>query len=88
MLRWSRALTLPTPEKTPGVRAVHVFNGAGKELRWDGTIVAAVAADTPEQAEDGVRAIKVAYETKPHWVDEEDLPGATPCGRQADQAAW
>ena len=64
-------------EKTPGVRAVHVFNGAGKELRWDGTIVAAVAADTPEQAEDGVRAIKVAYETKPHWVDEEDLPGAT-----------
>jgi xanthine dehydrogenase YagR molybdenum-binding subunit len=64
-------------EKTPGVRAVHVFNGPGKEVRWDGTIVAAVAADTPEQAEDGVRAIKVTYETKPHWVDEEDLAGAT-----------
>ena len=47
-------------EKTPGVRAVHVFNGPGKEVRWDGTIVAAVAADTPEQAEDGVRAIKVS----------------------------
>ncbi|MEC7555737.1 MAG: molybdopterin cofactor-binding domain-containing protein, partial [Planctomycetota bacterium] len=28
-------------------------------------------------AEDGVRAIKVTYETKPHWVDEEDLAGAT-----------
>jgi len=72
-----KTLDTSEAEKTSGVRAVHVFNDVGKELRWDGTIVAAVAADTPEQAEDGVRAIQVSYETKPHWVDEEDLPGAT-----------
>jgi len=76
-----KTLDTADAEKTPGVRAVHVFNGVGKEVRWDGTIVAAVAADTPEQAEDGVRAIKVTYEAKPHWVDEEDLGGATAAKR-------
>ena len=76
-----KSLDTADAEKTPGVRAVHVFNGVGKEVRWDGTIVAAVAADTPEQAEDGVRAIKVTYEARPHWVDEEDLVGATEAKR-------
>ena len=76
-----KTLDVSAAEKTPGVRAVHVFNGVGKEVRWDGTIIAAVAADRPEQAEDGVRAIKVTYETKPHWVDEEDLAGATKAKR-------
>ncbi|MDP7274143.1 MAG: molybdopterin-dependent oxidoreductase, partial [Planctomycetaceae bacterium] len=76
-----KALDVAAAEKTPGVRAVHVFNGVDKEVRWDGTIVAAVAADTPEQAEDGVRAIKVTYEAKPHFVDEEDLPGAAKAKR-------
>ncbi|MFP6703852.1 MAG: xanthine dehydrogenase family protein molybdopterin-binding subunit [Planctomycetaceae bacterium] len=76
-----KSLDTADAEKTPGVRAVHVFNEVGKEVRWDGTIVAAVAADTPEQAEDGVRAITVTYEAKPHWVDEEDLVGATEAKR-------
>ncbi len=76
-----KTLDTAAAEKVPGVRAVHVFNGVGKEVRWDGTIVAAVAADTPEQAEDGVRAIKVTYEAKPHWVDEENLTGATAAKR-------
>ncbi len=64
--------------KIPGVRAVHLFD-AGKvdsEIFWDGTLLAAVAADRPEIAEDGVRAILVEYEVLDHVVDEEDLKAA------------
>ena len=38
-----KTLDVTAAEKTPGVRAVHVFNGVGKEVRWDGPIIAAVA---------------------------------------------
>lgn len=38
--------------------------------RFEGEVVAAVAADTPYQAWDGVRAIKVRYETGPFVVDQ------------------
>jgi xanthine dehydrogenase YagR molybdenum-binding subunit len=69
-------LDVKPAEAIPGVRAVHVFNDAGAEIRWEGTLVAAVAADRPEIAEDGVRAIKVEYETLPFFVDEDDLEAA------------
>jgi xanthine dehydrogenase YagR molybdenum-binding subunit len=71
-----KSLDTSKAEAIPGVRAVHVFNGEGKEIRWDGTLIAAVAADRPEIAEDAIRAIKVEYEVLEHWVDEEDLEGA------------
>ncbi len=38
--------------------------------RFEGETVAAVAADTPYQAWDAVRAIKVSYDVKKHLVDE------------------
>lgn len=58
-------------EAIPGVRAVHVINGEGKTLRYQGDDIAAVAADTEELALDGARAIKVEYEILPHAVTEE-----------------
>ena len=64
-----------------GVHAVEIFNGEGKAVRWDGTIIAAVAAERPEIAEDGVRAIRVEYEAVDHFVDEDDLEGATKAER-------
>jgi xanthine dehydrogenase YagR molybdenum-binding subunit len=60
-------------EKSPGVTAVRVVNGAGKELQWAGQEVAVVAAATELQARDAVRKIKVEYEVLPHLVDEKDL---------------
>ncbi|HEY3328731.1 MAG TPA: xanthine dehydrogenase family protein molybdopterin-binding subunit [Capsulimonadaceae bacterium] len=54
-------------EALPGVRAVIAF--AGKQLRYQGDPVAAVAADTPELAEDAIRAIRVKYDVQPHVVD-------------------
>ena len=46
--------------------------GAGKLVLFAGQPVAAVAADTPEIAEDAVRAIRVEYEVLPHAVRAED----------------
>jgi len=57
-------------EKMPGVKAMHVIAGAGKEVRYQGDDIAAVAAETEEQARDAARAIKVEYEVLPHCVTE------------------
>ncbi|MEO1997894.1 MAG: xanthine dehydrogenase family protein molybdopterin-binding subunit [Planctomycetaceae bacterium] len=70
-----KMLDVEPAKKIEGVRAVHVFNGVDSEIRWDGTLIVAVAADRPELAEDGVRAIKVEYEVLEHFVDEADLTG-------------
>lgn len=69
-------LNLEKAKAVKGVHAVHAFREVGDELRWDGTLVAAVAAERPDIAEDAIRAIVVKYEVLPHWVDESDLEGA------------
>ena len=65
-------------EKLPGVKAVLVIAGAGKKVQYQGDDIAAVAAETEEQARDAVRAIKVEYEILPHVVTEAQAmaPGA------------
>jgi xanthine dehydrogenase YagR molybdenum-binding subunit len=63
-------------EKLPGVAAVYVINGAGKEAQWAGFEIVAVAAASEQLAEDAVRAIRVEYEKLPHLVHEEDLSKA------------
>jgi xanthine dehydrogenase YagR molybdenum-binding subunit len=57
-------------EKMPGVKAVTAIAKAGTTLRYQGDDIAAVAAETEEQARDAVRAIKVEYEILPHVVTE------------------
>ncbi len=71
-------------EKMPGVRAVITGATPGCDIPWygkrsklfdphcrhEGEEVAAVAAETPHQAWDAIRAIKVAYDIRPHIVDE------------------
>src|SRR5436309_9186939 len=60
-------------EAMPGVKAVQVIQGAGKEIQWAGDEIAAVAAVSEEIAEDAARQIKVEYEPMPFLVNEEDL---------------
>lgn len=79
-----KSLDLEDAKKVPGVKAVHAFVKEGDAVNWDGTLIAAVAAERQEQAEDGVRAIKVTYEAKEHFVDEDDLEGAKKAGRTKD----
>src|SRR5262249_25699553 len=81
-----RSLDLAPALRLPGVRAAmsavdfyralmsdkqqRIFDAS--ELRYEGQPVAGVAADTPEQAEDAIRAIRVEYEALPHVVRGED----------------
>lgn len=59
-------------EKMPGVKAVHVIAGEGRELYYAGDEILALAADTEEHAHDALRAVKVDYEVLPFVVLEED----------------
>lgn len=64
-------------EKIPGVKAVYVSTEK-KFVKFEGDPVAAVAAVSPEIAEDGIRAIRVQYRKLPHVVtpDEAIRPDA------------
>jgi xanthine dehydrogenase YagR molybdenum-binding subunit len=59
-------------EAMPGVKATHVHKGPGSELFYAGDEIAAVAAETEEQARDAVRAIQVKYQILPHVASEEE----------------
>ena len=65
-----RSIDTSAAEKLPGVKAVVVIAKEGATLRYHGDDIAIVAAETEEQARDGVRAIKVDYEVLPHCVTE------------------
>ncbi len=57
-------------EKMPGVKAVKIINGKDFELQWVGHEIVALAAETEQQAEDALRAIKVQYEKLSHLVND------------------
>lgn len=67
-----KKLDLSRAEKMPGVKAVHIIKGPGSELHYHGDEIAAVAAETEEQARDALREIVVEYEVLPHIAKEED----------------
>jgi xanthine dehydrogenase YagR molybdenum-binding subunit len=73
-------------ENMPGVKAVVAIRKAGDTLRYHGDDIAAVAAETEEQARDAARAIKVEYEVLPNAATEElaMAPGAPQVSRGAN----
>lgn len=66
------SVDIAAAQKAPGVKAALVVIQPGKPAMYQGDEIAAVAAETEEQAEDAVRLIKVEYEVLPH-VALEDL---------------
>jgi xanthine dehydrogenase YagR molybdenum-binding subunit len=52
-------------QKMPGVRAVLPFIEPGQKVLFPGEEIAALAADTEQQAEDAIRAITVEWEVLP-----------------------
>src|SRR5277367_6029324 len=66
-----KSIDASAAEKMPGVKAVDLIAKEGTILRYCGDDIAAVAAETEEQATDAARAIKVDYEVLPHCVTEE-----------------
>src|SRR5690606_9573031 len=65
-----KSLDLTAAGARPGVTAVVGVVKVGGTVRYQGDDIAAVAAETEEQARDAVRAIKVEYEILPHGVTE------------------
>ena len=60
------SVDISAAEKMAGVKAV--LNMGKKQVKYEGDPIAAVAALTPEIAEDAIRAIKVEYKKLPHVV--------------------
>src|SRR5690348_9402529 len=72
-------LDLGPAQKLKGVKAVLPVVNEGGEVRYEGQPVAAIAAETPEIAEDAANAIAVEYQNLPHVVTYDDAikPGAS-----------
>lgn len=71
-----RSVDLSAARRMPGVRAVIAIAEPGEKLRFAGQEVAAVAAETPEQAEDALAAIRVAYDPRRFVVRLDDAKKA------------
>jgi xanthine dehydrogenase YagR molybdenum-binding subunit len=67
-----KSIDTKAAEGMPGVKAVYVIAGPGKELFFAGDEVVGLAADTEGHLADALRAIKVDYEVLDHTVKEED----------------
>jgi xanthine dehydrogenase YagR molybdenum-binding subunit len=65
----------------PGVANVQLLKQVGNEIRWQGDLIAVVAAETEGAAAEGLQAIKVEYEQLDVFVNEEDLKAAEAAGR-------
>jgi xanthine dehydrogenase YagR molybdenum-binding subunit len=80
--RWPAAriesVDLSAARKMPGVRAVMLVQDAPRTTRYYGQEIAAVAAETTEQCEDAIRAIKIKAKPLSFVVDPVDSlqPGA------------
>lgn len=75
------AIDTSEAEAVPGVVLVHLLNapeagGEPKEIRADGTLIAAVAAETELAAAEGVAKIKVQYDLLESFTDDHDLQAA------------
>ncbi len=80
------SIDLSAAKASPGVTAAIALEEPGKEVQWEGTILAAVAAETELQARDAVRKIKVDFQLLPHLVKDDSVAkagnNAKPAGEQ------
>ena len=63
-----KSIDISAAQALPGVKVVIPLYKEDKSLKYEGDPVAAVAAVTPEIADDAIHAIKVEYEKLPHAV--------------------
>jgi xanthine dehydrogenase YagR molybdenum-binding subunit len=66
-----KSIDLSGVKRMPGVKAALAIAKPGGSLRYAGQEVAALAAETAEQAADALAAVRVEYEPKPFVVDVE-----------------
>ena len=71
-----KAINASDAESLPGVVKVLVLRPAETEIRTQGELIAAVAAESEAAAREGVSALKVDYEALDVFVDDQDLERA------------
>ncbi len=83
-----KSVDISAAEAMPQCKAVILELQAGGVIHYQGTPIAAVAATTPEFAEDAAEAIKVEYEVLQHAITPEQsrAPGAPKIGRDGNIA--
>ena len=70
------AVDLAEARRAPGVKAALVWKEPGAQVMYQGDPVAAIAADTEEQAIDAARLVKVTYEVMSHVANVEQAMAA------------
>jgi xanthine dehydrogenase YagR molybdenum-binding subunit len=75
------AIDTAPAEAVKGVVKVLVHSPVGKEIQWQGEIIAFVAAESEAAAREGVKALKVTYEQLDVFVADDDLEAAKAAGR-------
>lgn len=76
-----KKIDVEAAKKMPGVKAIHLFKKEGDELRWEGELIVAVAAERVEQADDAIKQVKIEYEEQPFFVDEANIVRAAQADR-------
>ncbi len=72
-----KAMDFGAARNVAGVVAVEPLKQEGDEVRWEGDLIAVVAAENEGALAEGLAAIKVEYEVLDHFVDDSDLEAAT-----------
>ena len=78
-----KAIDIKEAAKSPGVVHIKVFEPVGREVHWEGELLAVVAAESEGAAAAAVDKIKVKYDKLDVFTDDEDLEGAKEAGRTA-----
>ncbi len=60
-----KSLDYAKAKSLPGVKGVYVFKEAGRALPYHGDEILAIAAESEEEAEDAIAAVKIEYERRP-----------------------
>lgn len=83
-----KSIDISAAEAMPQCKAVIIELEAGGVIHYQGTPIAAVAATTPEFAEDAAEAIRVEYEVLQHAMTPEQAlaPGAPKIGKEGNIA--
>ncbi|MGE0759316.1 MAG: xanthine dehydrogenase family protein molybdopterin-binding subunit [Pirellulaceae bacterium] len=68
-------------KKIPGVVHVEVLDVVGREIEWEGELLAVVAAESEGAAAEGAASVKVKFEALPVFVQDENLEAAEKAGR-------
>ena len=79
-----KKIDVEAAKKMPGVKAVHLFKKEGDEIRWEGELLVAIAAERIEQAEDAIAKVVAEYDPLPFYVDEADVKAAEKAGRSKE----